>query len=229
MSKSVFSKAFMEKLRAFAPARRADVLKAVDRVMADPTLNGYTRWYLDPYRQEHPSDKTLTIFFVIPAKPSGRVFFVWVNDDNHPHNTRQNFGDDPCVKEFARLRDATPSLLELYDEDEHEGKLTVKPRATTPVYVTLEKNKVAVLANVTNDGTTNYTSGIVSMAHPRDLFDHYRVFIEKLRGHFIKIAQPFEFRVLPGDNDFQNLLTANTEPAQWNRTQDSGMEIWLMR
>ena len=105
MYKKILSKAFADSLRGFPQARRDDVMKAVDRVLVDPSITSYRRSYLHPYRQEHPSDKTLTIFFAIPARPQNRVFFVWVNDDLHPHDTRKNHGEDPCVKEFVRLRD----------------------------------------------------------------------------------------------------------------------------
>ena len=125
MWKPVYSKTFIEKLGDFPPTRRNDIQKAVERVLVNPDVDRYKRMYLSPYRQEHPSDKTLTIFFVVPKRPQKRVFFVWVNDDQHPHNTHKNHGEDPCVKEFKRLRDS--QKLEEYSEDFHEGKFTESP------------------------------------------------------------------------------------------------------
>jgi len=229
MSKAVFSQPFSERLRAFNAARRDDVLKAVERVLVDPDHKNYRRSYLHPYRQEHPSDKTLTIFFAIPSKPPGRVFFAWVNDDSHPHDTRKNHGDDPCVKEFVRLRDAKPCLLEQYSEDEHEGKFTFVPRATSPSYMKFEKYKAWVHSNVSYDTVTHYAMAITSMGNPSDIFDHHKIFIEKVREHFISIKQPFEFRVLPGDATFQAILQSNVNPAHWNQTTDGGMGIWSLR
>jgi hypothetical protein len=227
MAKFVFSKTFSERLRAFTAPRRDDVLKAVERVLVDPDHKNYRRPYLHPYRQEHPSDKTLTIFFAIPSKPPGRVFFVWVNDDRHPHDTHKNHGDDPCVKEFVRLRDA--NLLAQYSEDEHEGKFTIIPRASSPNFIKFEKYRASVYSNVAHDTATHYTMAITSMNHPNDLFDHHRIFIEKIREHFLSIKEPFEFRVLPGDTAFQALLQSNANPAHWNQTQDGGMEIWAIK
>jgi hypothetical protein len=229
MNKYVFSKAFAQKLRGFVPARRADIMKAVERVLLDPRNNKYHRWYLDPYWQEHPSDTTLTIFFVPITKPPGRVFFVWVNDDRHPHDTHKNHGDDPCVKEFVRLRDAKPCLLEQYSEDEHEGKFTVNPRRVGPAYVTFEKYKVTVFSNVTHDGQTHFTMALASMTQPADLFDHYKIFIKKIREHYQSLKSPFEFRVPPHDTDFLNILRGNADPAHWNCTQDGGMDIWSIK
>src|SRR5207245_1978535 len=110
MWKAVYSRSFAESLRKLSKAAREDVEKAIERVLQDPNLATYRRIYLSPYRQEHPSDKTLTLFFVLLPKPPARVFFVWINDSRHPHDTHKNHGDDPCVKEFVRLRNA--GLLE---------------------------------------------------------------------------------------------------------------------
>jgi hypothetical protein len=226
---AVFSKMFSEKLRGFVPTRRADIIKAVNRVLVDPTNKKYYRAYLDPYWQEHPSDKTLTIFFVVPPKPPGRVFFVWVNDDRHPHDTHKNHGDDPCVKEFVRLRDAKPCLLDHYSQAEHEGSFTVTPRATGPSFVKFEKYKASVFSNVAHDTVTHFTMAITSMAQPRDLFDHYALFIEKIREHYLTHGQTFEFRVPPGDATFQTLLQSNANPSHWSHSQSGGMDIWSIR
>ncbi len=227
MQKAVFSKIFSEKIRGFVPARRDDIMKAVARVLVDPNHTNYHRPKLKPFKQEHPSDKTLTIFFAIPSKPVGRVFFVWVNDDRHPHDTHKNFGDDPCVKEFIRLRDG--KLLEEYATDIHEGKFTVTPRAASPSFMKFEKYGASVFANVSYDGTTYFTMAVNSMNSPNQLFDHYGLFIAKLRDNFLSLKQPFEFRVPPGDIAFQSLLQNHTNPGEWNQTNAGGMDIWSVR
>lgn len=227
MSKAVFSKTFSEKLRGFTAARRDDVMKAVGRVLVDPDHVDYRRPYLKPYRQEHPSDKTLTIFFVIPLKPPGRVFFVWVNDDRFPHNTRKNHGPDPCVDEFVRLDKA--KLLEQYAEKFHEGTFSVAPRAAGPSFIKFEKYNASVFANIFHDGVTHFAMAITTMNNPADIFDHHKLFIEKIREHYQSIKQPFEFRVPPGDSVFQTLLQNNANPAVWSQTQDGGMEIWSIK
>jgi hypothetical protein len=104
----VYSKIFALKLRVLNAVSKQDVLKAVNRVAADPTPNQYKRAYLTPYLQDHPTDKTLTIFFKIET--DNKVFLVWINDQNHPHDTHKNHGEDPCIKEFSRLKNS--NLLE---------------------------------------------------------------------------------------------------------------------
>ena len=227
MSRPVFSKTFSEKLRGFAPTRRDDILKAVNRVLTDPDHNNYRRRYLDPYRQEHPSDKTLTIFFAIPSRPPGRVFFVWVNDDRHPHDTRKNHGDDPCVKEFIRLRDG--DFLAQYSEDEHDGKFTVTPRPVGPSFIKFEKYKASVFSNVSHDTVTHFTMAITTMNTPADIFDHYTIFIEKIREHYLSLNQLFEFRVPPVDTAFQNLIRSNANSSHWSHSRVGGMEIWSIK
>ncbi|MBI1862369.1 MAG: hypothetical protein HYR96_15765 [Deltaproteobacteria bacterium] len=224
MWKAVFSKVFAEKLRRFPSPRRNDIRKAIDRVLVDPDLQGYRRMYLSPYRQEHPSDKTLTLFFVVPAKPSNRVFFIWVNDDQHPHDTHKNHGDDPCLKEFVRLRDSKG--LEAYSEDFHEGKFTVVPRPNAPKYMKFEKYGALVHTNILHDGATHYALTLSSLNSPSDLFDHYQRFIEKIREHFLGQKEPFEFRVYSGDLAFQNLLQQNINPGDWKQTSSGGETIF---
>jgi hypothetical protein len=223
MYKKVLSKIFANKIRGFSQTRRKDVLKAVERVLVNPELDAYRRPYLHPYRQEHPSDKTLTIFFVIPARPPSRVFFVWVNDDQHSHDTHKNHGDDPCVKEFIRLRDS--GSLEQYSEDEHEGEFTVNPR-TGPSFVKFQKYNASVFSNVSHDGTTHYSMAITSMNAVDEIFDHYELFIRNVREYYLSQGQKFEFRIFQGDTSFQNLISNNADHSSWDVTQSGGMEIW---
>jgi hypothetical protein len=227
MEKSVFSKIFAERLRGFTPTRQDDLMKAVGRVLSDPTHNNYARPKLKPYKQEHPSDKTLTIFFAIPSKPTGRVFFVWVNDDRHPHSTHKNFGEDPCVKEFIRLRDG--NLLEDYSLDYHEGKFTVTPRLTSPSFAKFEKYGASVYANISYDGNTYFAMSVTSMNAANQIFDHYQLFIDELKKHFVSQKQQFEFRVPPGDTAFQIMLQNSCNPAEWNQTNAGGMDIWSIK
>lgn len=220
MWKPVYSKTFYEKWQAFVDTRKDDIEKAIKRVLVDPDVDGYKRFYLSPYKQEHPSDKTMTIFFVIPAKPANRVFFVWVNDDDHPHDTHKNHGEDPCVKEFKRLRDS--NSLEVYSEDYHEGKLTPKPRPNAPTFLKFEKYGLSVHANILHDGDTYYSLSIATPNNPNDLVDHYALFIEKIREHFLAQKAPFEFRVFDGDAQFGDLLEQNMDLRIWQKTITKG-------
>lgn len=227
MKKAVYSKIFSEKLRGFVPARQADIRKAIDRVLVDPLNNNYHRPYLKPYRQEHASEKIMTIFFVVEPKLPDIVFFAWVNDDQFPHDTHKNHGPDPCIDEFVRLQRG--QHLEQYSKDFHEGKFTFVPRATAPNFMKFEKYGASVYSNISYDTVTHFTMAITSMNQPNQLFDHYKLFIHEIREHFHSQGQPFEFRVLPGDTAFQNILQSNANPAHWNQTTDGGMDIWSVR
>jgi len=188
--------------------------------LVNPDIDNYKRPYLLPYRQEHPSDKTLTIFFELPNKQKNLVFFVWVNDEQYPHNTHKNHGEDPCMKEFKRLQDS--NLLEHYSEEFHEGKFTIDPKQGAPKFLKFEKYRCSVHANILYDGTTHYALAIATPNNPHDLFDHYNLFIKKIREHFIAQKKPFEFRVFAGDTQFENLLQQNINSADWKREASQG-------
>ena len=224
MWKAVYSKSFSQKLSGFPATRRNDIQKAIERVLVNPDLDGYKRMYLSPYRQEHPSDKTFTVFFVVPQKPQNRVFFVWVNDDQHPHDTHKNHGEDPCAKEFKRLRDS--KKLEEYSEDFHEGKFTVVPKPNAPKFLKFEKYGASIHANILNDGSTHYALAIATPNNPHELADHYALFIEKVREHFLAQNEPFEFRVFAGDTQFEDLLQQNMDLRFWKKKAGQGEIIF---
>lgn len=225
MWKAVFSRTFSLKRRDFVQSRQDDISKAVERVLVDPFHTNYQRSYLKPYKQEHPTDKALTIFFAIPNKPTNRVFFVWVNDDNHPHNTHGNQAD-PCIKEFLRLKNS--NQLEDYDEDFHEGKLTLKPRPNSPIFLKFEKYGASVHSNILDDGSTRFAMGVASLSRLDDFFDHYKLFFEKIREHFIQHQMPFEFRAMDGDINFLDILDKNLDAAYWRKTIGGGMTVFTM-
>ena len=131
------------------------------------------------------------------------------------------------MKEFVRLRDA--NLLAQYSKDEHEGKFTVTPRPLGPSFIKFEKYKASVFSNVAHDTVTHFTMAITSMNLQSDIFDHHKIFIEKVRDHYLAQNQPFEFRVPPGDTAFLKLLQDNANPAHWNHTQEGGMDILSIR
>lgn len=219
----MYSKIFSEKLRVLTLAVRADIEKAIARVLTNPTLQQYQRPYLTPYCQEHPSDKTLTLFFEILG-PLNKVFFVWINDERHPHDTHKNHGDDPCLKEFSRLR--ASGSLETYSQNFHEGVFTVKPRANKPNFMVFEKYGVSVFSPVYHDGAIFYIMAITTRAENDEIHDHYSVFIEKLHQHFSSTKQPFEIRVNSGDHDFQKLVEDNIDPSKWKLNGASGDISW---
>lgn len=227
MWKAVYAKTYLEKVRTFSLSRQDDLKKAVQRVLLDPEVDGYKRFYLSPYRQEHPSEKQLTLFFVPLPNPPKRVFFVWVNDDQFLHDTRRNHGDDPCVKEFIRLRDQ--NLLEDHSEKLHEGVFTVTPRPNAPTFIKFEKLGASVHANIVFDGATYYSMRIFSFNDPDELFDLHGEFLTRLRDHFKKNSLLFEIRDVVGDPSFQKLIRDNIDPSGWLETQSNGEVIWTIQ
>ena len=88
--------------------------------------------------------------------------FCWIGYKNH--------GEDPCVKEFKRLRDS--KSLEEYSEAFHEGSFTIVPRPNAPKFLKFDKYGASVHANILYDGVTHYSLAIVTLNNPSDLFDH---------------------------------------------------------
>jgi len=152
---------------------------------------------------------------------------VWVNDDQHPHDTHKNHGEDPCVKEFKRLRDF--KKLEEYSEEFHEGKFTVVPRPNAPNFLKFEKYGASVHTNVLNDGSTFYALAIATLNTSNEIFDHYTLFIEKIRDHFLNQKKNFEFRVFDGDIHFENLLQQNLDLRNWKKKEGKGEIVYSVQ
>jgi hypothetical protein len=226
MYRPVHSETFAVTLRDFDQVRQADIEKAIKRVLVNPLLPAYQRTYLTPYRQEHPTDKQITIFFEVDAARQ-LVFFVWVNDDDHLHDTRKNHGDDPCVKEFDRLRQAGD--LEVYDQDRHEGKFSSKPRhpsGSAPIYLSFEKYDTSVFMHALDDGNgTYYSVGAgTDAAYENQIHDHYKHLLEGTRAYFLALKRPFELR--PLDQTFHDIIRTNIVAGHWQYRLDQGEHIY---
>jgi hypothetical protein len=166
----VYAKPFLDQLRTFNGLIQEDVKKTIIKIRSAPNLDPYRRYYLSPYLQEHPHDTRLILIFrEVPGTPK-KLFFAWLNDFNHPHDTR-GATEDPCLVEFARLQ--TRSAIEIYDKDYHEGKFNVdKPSA--PHFSKFKKYKNSVRMSIFHDGTTYYAiNAIAESDEPEELYDHY--------------------------------------------------------
>lgn len=225
MYQIVESKLFLSKLRKVDNVSLQDVLKAVERVLSNPTLNNYKRPYLTPYLQEHPTDKTLTIFFEI-IEPN-KVFFVWINDESCPHNTHKNFGEDPCIKEFNRQKSLRN--IEVYSEDYHTGVFTITPRSNMPTFISFKKFDAKVYSSVLKDDDCFYILAITTLEDENEIFDHYKIFIEKVGHHFKSIGEKFEFRVISNDKDFENLLEQNIDKEKWIKSLSGSDITWSLK
>jgi hypothetical protein len=59
-----------------------------------------------------------------------------------------------------------------------------------------------------------------------EIFDHYKIFLEKLREHFLNQKMPFEIRVNTGDKDFEILLEQNIDQTKWKKQSSAGDITW---
>ena len=127
--KPVYSRLFLEKVLSWPQGLRTMAFETALHACQDPNLNDYKRPYLTPYRQKHPTtDHQYTLYFEIIS--SSEVFFVWINDQNCLHDTRNEL-TDPCLKEFKRLQ--TRKEIEKYDQKFHQIVLEVQPDKSKPI------------------------------------------------------------------------------------------------
>jgi hypothetical protein len=224
MHNYVKSQIFSEKLRLLSPVSLRDVQKAMARVLVDPTLTQYERPYLGNHRQEHPSDKTVTIFFEL--LPNKTVYFAWINDDSCPHNSFKNY-EDPCRKEFLRLKGI--GEIPTYSQDFDEGEFEVTPRPNKPSFISFEKYGVSVFSAIYNDTKIFYTMAVTTHAQDHEIHDHYEIFFEKVREHFVGTKQAFEIRVNTGDNSFEDLVRSKISLNGWVEKNDSGNISWSIK
>lgn len=218
MSKYLKSRIFIEKCSLLKASDKSGVEKAIERVLARPDDHSFKRDYLTPYRQEHPSNKQLTIFF---THDQDKVFFVWINDYSCPHDTHKSHGEDPCLIEFKKLQQA--GLLEDYDFDLHEGKFEIKPRASDPHFMRFSCLYIATHGNILFDGNTYYCMGIVSDDEKGSENDmvmeyHYRLFLDQVHNYFKKEGKDFEFRIPLYDDELLDRLKKSYDPALWKES-----------
>lgn len=224
MFTGIYSKTFSQKLRDdFNAAERADIEKAVNRVLVNPNLNDYKRPYLDDYRQEHPTNKQITIFFqIIDAQT---VFFVWVNDESCLHTTRTP-KEDPCIKEFNRVKNL--KAHEAYNQKRHEGDFSVKPRDDFPIYMSFKKYDATLFSTVLSDGETFYSMNINCMEDDAEIFDHYSIYFKKIHTHFKQQKKAFEFRIPDSEVDLIQKINSTASSVEWQMQTNSDLVIWKM-
>lgn len=218
----VYSKTFSQKLRDdFKDAERADIVKAIKRVLVDPHLHDYKRPYLDHYRQEHPTNKQITIFFeIIDAH---KVFFVWVNDDSCLHTTRTP-KEDPCIKEFNRLKDS--KAHEVCNKKYHEGDFNIKPRNDFPHYMSFKKYDATLFSTVLNDGDTFYSMNINCMEDETEVFDHYFLYLNCIYNYFKTNNLSFEFRIFNYETELIAKINSAASSVEWQMQISGDLIIW---
>lgn len=222
MTDPVFSKVFSQKLlNCFKEDERKDICKAIERVMVNPEIDSYKRDYLTPYKQEHPTNKQITLFFKIISKD--KIFFVWINDKTCLHTTRTP-KEDPCIKEFNRLRDNNE--LEIYDKNIHEGEFKIKPRDDFPHFMSFKKYDATLYSTVLNDGNAFYSMNINCMEDEVEIFDHYELYLKEIRQHFKKQKTHFEFRIFDFEVDLIQKITSVVKTSEWKIFNENGLVIF---
>lgn len=229
MDKPVKSRIFIKKCGALSPSAKADIDKAVQRVLVSPSDHQFKRDYLTPYKQEHPTDKQLTIFFE-HLSSAGKVFFTWINDPSCLHDTRKKHGEDPCIMKFKKLQAA--GSLEQYSEDFHEGKIEITPRSSDPHFFDFNAIDIRSYGNILkDDGYQYYCMGIefrdTKSENIDTLFIHHAFLLLKcLHGHFKSNGQRFEFRIPPVFNtEIINYLNQAYDKLEWQVTSSSSLFI----
>jgi hypothetical protein len=233
MSEPIESRIFIKKYSEFSAPERNDINKAIQRILVDPGNNQFKRDYLTPYRQEHPTDKQLTIFFEhLPDKE--RVYFVWINDFSCPHDTHKNHGEDPCLVQFKKLQ--TTGALEQYNPDVHEGSLKITPRESNPHFFEFNAIHIKAHGNILkDDGSTYYCMGMVFTDQQNEnldaLFIHHNTLLLKiLYEHFKKNNQYFEFRIPSAfQSEIINYLEQAYDDSEWEKEEDEDDSLYVLK
>ncbi|EQC44928.1 hypothetical protein M899_0568 [Bacteriovorax sp. BSW11_IV] len=227
----VRSRRFIKQYHSFSRTDQGHIDKAIQRILQDPTLNAYKRYYLTPYRQEHPSNAQHTLFFE-EIQGQNIVFFVWLNDYQCLHDTTKPHKQDPCLVEFTRLRQN--GELETFDKDYHLGKLTALPKPSSPYYVKFEVIDYEIHFHILSDGTDFYTMGVGYHDNQSDddinlTMHSFKLFLDRFAEHLNANQQTFEFRLEPNalNQEMINILTDTHDNTEWQVDQDN--EFFYLR
>ena len=226
MKRGIRAREFIRKYSNFREIEKKDIEKAIHRVLASPEDNSFKRDYLAPYRQEHPTNKQLTIFFENFADKD-KVFFVWINDNSCPHDTHTSHGEDPCLVQFKKLQQG--GQLEEYCPEFHEGKLQITPRATDPHFLRFSAIDIETYTNILNDGETYYCLSLTSTDRQGDENDdlfihHLSLFLKVIKEHFKKNNQNFELRIPPYFNEeISDHLKAAYDASDWEKIEEENI------
>lgn len=194
--------------------------KAAEHAALDPLNTDYARAYLTPYKQKHPtSDHQYTLFFEI-LPPITSVYFSWINDSTCLHTTRANF-EDPCLKEFDKLRKA--NQLETYDFKFHHIQFEVHPDKTKPIRCRSRYLGYEVQANTHIDSNGTYSAHAFNCTDPHLEISkiHISLFLDELHKYLSGTKVTFEFRIYKNGNLGQiNQLTECHNSSQWKINDD---------
>jgi hypothetical protein len=125
----IYSRDFLVKVFGWPDHLKDMAFEAAEHAAQDPNLHEYSRAYLVPFRQKHPTtDHQYTLYFLIISRDE--IFIAWINDTSCLHDTRANFAD-PCLKEFNRLK--ARGLIENYDPTFHKIRFEVRPDSKKPL------------------------------------------------------------------------------------------------
>lgn len=125
----IYSRDFLVKVCGWTPNLTSMAFQAAEHAAENPHLHDYSRDYLTPYKQKHPtSDHQYTLYFLVVSDTE--IFVTWINDTSCLHDTRANFAD-PCRKEFERLK--ANGSLEIYDSGFHKLQFEVHPNSKKPI------------------------------------------------------------------------------------------------
>lgn len=218
--KVIYSRFFLERVYSWSQALQDMAFKAAEHAAIDPNHTDYSRAYLTPYKQKHPTtDHQYTLYFEI-ITTSTSVYFSWINDHTCLHTTRANY-DDPCLKEFNRLRNL--GRLETYDQKFHHIQFEVQPDHKKPFRCRSRYLGHEVQANTSKDASGTFLAHSFNSTetHPDIAKIHIVLFLNELHNHISQNSVPFEFCIYKTGNHVQiDQLTKYHDATKWNIIHD---------
>lgn len=218
--KIIYSRFFLERVYYWSIPLKDMAFQAAAHAALDPHHLDYARPYLTPYKQKHPNaDHQYTLFFEI-LSPSISIYFSWINDDTCLHTTRANY-DDPCLKEFEKLRNS--NQLESFDPKFHQIQFEVHPDKNKPIRCRSRYLGCETQVNTYQDSAGMYVAHSFNCndSHYEISRLHISLFLNELHTHISNNNISFEFRIYKSGHQKQiDQLTDSHDPKQWRIIND---------
>lgn len=219
--KVIYSRFFLERVYSWNQALQDMAFRAAEHAAIDPNHTDYSRGYLTPYKQKHPtSDHQYTLYFEIINTPTS-IFVCWINDDTCLHDTRMSYGDDPCLKEFKKTQ--ARNNLETYDPKFHQIQFEVQPDNKKPFRCRSRYLGHEVQANTSKDAAGTFLAHSFNSTEPHQDIGkiHIELFLNELHKHISQNTVPFEFCIFKTGNHVQiDQLTKFHDATKWKIVDD---------
>lgn len=228
--KVIYSRFFLERVYSWDKSLRDMAFQAAEHAALDPNHTDYSRAYLTPFKQKHPSsDHQYTLYFEIINSPTS-IFVCWINDDTCLHDTRMSYGDDPCLKEFNKVR--TKNNLETYDPKYHNIQFEVHPDKNKPIRCRSRLLGEEIQVNTFPDSSGGFIAHAFNCTdtHREIALKHVKEFLNCLHDHLSKNKIDFKFCIYKVGQQAQiDQLTISHDSSQWQIIDDQDDFIMMRR